>query len=245
MSFCGSSTGGTSTQNNQWVDPLGPTSINANGSGNYSATGAPQMRSNMFDYLNSQTPQLQQAGQAAGQAAQTAAANPGYAAAAAQANQNIAGDYLAGSPQLNAAMAQNTAQQMGSAANTNARTQSQYAMNGMNYSTANQQAAQANMGAAAASAANTNAQTFLSNYQAERANQNNGATQLNTATSAPLSYLNQVSSSETAPEQQIGNIISGLSSGGQVANGGGTQAMSDNPSTGSDIMNGMSVLGDL
>jgi hypothetical protein len=203
------------------------------------------MRTDLFNYLDSATPGLQQAGQAAGQAAQTAAANPGYAAAAAQANQNIAGNYLAGSPQLSAAMNTNTAQQMAAAQNQNAKTASNYALNGMDFSTAHDQAAQANTGAAAASAGATNAQAFLQNYQAERTNQNNGAAQLNTATAAPLSYLNQVSSSETAPLQQIGNIISGLSSGGQVANGGGTQAMNDNPSTGSDIMNGMSVLGDL
>lgn len=249
MSFCGSSQGGTTANTNQYVDPLGPSSLtrlpNGQSIANYSASGAPQMRTSLFNYLKGQTPSLEQAGQAAGSAATEAANNPGWAEAQAQAQKNINGDYLAGSPQLDAAMNQNQVQQLRASADQNAQAASKYALNGMDFSTAHDQAAQANTAAAASSAANTNAQTYLQNYLAERTNQNNGATQLQTATNAPLSYLNQVSANETAPLTQIGNIISGLSSGGQVVGTGGSTQQSDNPSTGSDIMNGFSVLGNL
>lgn len=243
MSFCGSNQGGSSSQNNQWIDPLGPTSISAGGTGKYDPTGAPQMRSGLFDYIKGITPQLQQYGQQAGAAATGAANNPLWGAAATQAGKNISGDYLAGSPQLDAAMNQNTATALRGASDQNARTASNYALNGLNYSTAHDQAAQAATGAAVAGANNTNAQTYLQNYQSERANQNNGANQLGTALGAPLSYLNQASTAQLAPSSQIGNILSALSSGGQTVNGGGTSYMGDNPSIGSDIMNGASVLG--
>jgi hypothetical protein len=133
---------------------------------------------------------------------------------------------------------------MAQSANENARQQSQFAKNGMALSTGDIQAQGANTAAAAAQAQNTNAQLGLQNYQAERGAQQGAPTMMQQASSAPLSYLNQVSPALMAPASAQGNILSALSGGGQVTNLGSSQAI--NPSMGSDILNGFSgVVGSL
>lgn len=239
MGFCDS--GQTQTNSNQWIDPLGPTSVGANGKHPvYSPTGAPQYREQLFNYLGQMQPSLNAAGQATASGLQSAAANPGWGQAATLANNTMAGDYLAGSPQLDSAMQANTRQQMASAADTNARLKSQMGLNGMGFSTAYDQAAQANNASAAANAANTNAQTYLQNYQAERQNQNNAVNNLATATSQPLNYLQGVSGAMEQPLTQAGNLLSALSSGGQVFTSGTSGSYS--PSTGSSILQGIGGL---
>ena len=198
------------------ADPLGPTSIGPGGQPQFSATGAPQIRSTLFNYLNQSLPSSVSAGNTYAGASQGAAANPGWATAAGNANQNAAGDYLAGSPQLDTALATQRGQTMADAANQDARIKSQFTQNGMGWSTGQQQAQEANNAAAGAQAANTSAQTYLQNYMNERANQNNAGTQLATATSQPLNYLSGVAGATQAPLAGAGNLISGLSSGGQV-----------------------------
>lgn len=240
MGFCDS---GQSQQSSQgWQDPLGPTSIGKNGQPTFSATGAPQLRSSIFNYLN--IPGMANSGQNASKALSSAAANPTWGLTETNATKNAAGDYLAGSPQLDAELAQQRAAALQSAADTNARTRSNFGKNGMSFSTGNEQAQQAQTGAANAAANQNNALSYLQNYQTERANQNNAATQLQGAYAAPLNYLSNVGSAQLQPLQSAGNLLSGLSSGGQVFQTGQTGQY--NPSLGSSILNGFSgVMGSL
>lgn len=250
MSFCGSSqeasNTGTSSTGYGWQNPLGPTSIGAGGKPNFSATGAPQLASQLFSYLGSSMPQMQQAGQNYATALGTAASAPGWGAAQSNATGTAAGDYLAGSPELNQALARNQATAGAAAQNEVARQQSEMAKNGMAWGTPSQEAAQSTVAGANANAANTNAQTYLQNYQGERAAQNNAGSMLAQATGTPLSYLSAVPGAYTSGLTPAANLLSGLSSGGQVyqTSGaqGGYQAGTYNPSTGSDIMNGISSL---
>lgn len=240
--FCDDSQSQQSSQG--WQDPLGPTSISKSGQPSFSATGAPQLRGSLFNYLGNYIPGLAQSGQETASALKAAAANPTWAQAEGNASKNAAGDYLNGSPQLNEALARQRAQSLTDVANQNARTRSQFSKNGMQFSTGNQQAQQAATGASNAASDNTAAQTYLQNYQNERANQNNAATQLQGAYAAPLNYLTSVPGAQTAPLSSAGNILSALSGGGQVFNTGQTGSYS--PSLGSSIMNGFSgVMGSL
>lgn len=238
MGFCDSSQ--SQSNKGQYIDPLGPSSIGPHGKATYDATGAPQIRDQLFNYLGQYQPGMNQAGENYASGLQSAASNPGWNQASNLAQSTMAGNYLAGSPQLNAAMQANARTQMASAADTDARIKSQMQMNGMGYSTANQEAAQANNAAAAANVANTNAATYLNNYQAERANQNNSVNNLATATGQPLSYLSGVSGAYTQPLDQAGNLISSLASGGQVFNAGTSGSYS--PSAGSSILQGIGAL---
>jgi hypothetical protein len=114
------------------------------------------------------------------------------------------------------------------------------AKNGMDFSTASQQAQQAANAAASATAGRTEAEARGQNYLGERANQNAAGSMLQQATSAPLSYLGQVSGAATQPLTQAGNLLSGLSSGGQIYGTGSNGSYS--PSMGSSILNGIGAL---
>jgi hypothetical protein len=246
MGFCSSSQGGQQTQrnSNQWIDPLGPTSINANGSQDYSATGAPQLRSQLFNYLSGWLPQLAGAGQGAANAMTSAAALPGWGIAANNATRTAAGDYLNGSPVLDRALAYQRASALQGVADQNARIRSQFAKNGQSFSTGMEQAEQANTAAATANANAQNANTYLQNYLGERQNQVNAPGQLAAATGTPINYLQGVTGALSLPLAQAGNLLSALSSGGQVYTTGttGTTQSQDNPSLGSDILNGISSI---
>src|ERR1017187_6699903 len=138
--FCDSGT--SSTTNNGWADSLGPSSFGPGGAPRYGATGGPQMRSDVFSYLQNYMPQMTQAGNQYASALQSAASNPGWAGAAQNAQNNISGKYLNGSPELNRALASNQAMANQGAANTVAREKSGMAKAGMGFSTADQQSAQ-------------------------------------------------------------------------------------------------------
>ena len=223
----------------QWIDPLGPTSIGRTGRDQYSASGAPQMRSQLFSYLQGYQPQMNQAGSDYASALKYAAANPGWGAAADQANKNISGQYLSGSPELDKAMATNRSMALAGAADQNARTRGMFARNGMGFSTGDVQAEGATAAAANAGAANTNAQTYLQNYLAERGNQNSGAAALASATGTPLNYLGGVAGAYSSPLSAESNLIGGLSTGGQVFDAGSNGRYT--PSWGSDVMNGIAT----
>lgn len=238
MPFCDNNQQTASTH--RWQDPLGPTAMGPGGGSKFSPTGAPQLRSRIFDYLGSYLPQAEAAGNEFAGALKTAAGNPAWKQANDFATQTLAGRYLNGSPSLDRALAQNRASSLAEAANETARIKSGFAKNGMNFSTAAQQADQSAQAAATARANALNAQAYQQNYLAERANQNNAPGMLQLSTSAPLAYLSQVSGASTAPLSQIGNLVSGLSSGGQVFQTGGT--MRDTPSMGSNILNGLGGL---
>lgn len=241
MGFCDSGQQQQTTQG--WQDPLGPTSMR-NGQPQFSATGAPQMRSQIFNYLGSIAPTLQQSGAKVASQLGTDAQNPYFNTAASNAEKTIAGNYLNGSPELDRAMATSRAASLASAADQGARLRSLDAKNGMSFSTADQQAQEANNAAANAQAQNTNAQTYLQNYLAERGNQVNGTTQLQTALAGPLNYLSGIPGAYTSPLGAEGNLLTSLSGGGQVFNTG--QSGTYSPSTGSSILNGFSgVMGSL
>jgi len=234
MGFCTDSQ--SQSNNGQWVDPLGPSSVGANGKASYGATGAPQIRTGLFNYLQSYEPQMMQAGSNLAARLQQAGNSPAWSNAVEQANRNLAGDYLEGSPAID----RQAAQTLASAANEDARIRSQFAKNGASFGTAEQQAEQANRAAATAGANATNAQTYAQNYEAERANQNNAGNQLATSLSAPLNYLSQVSGAYTTPLTQAGNLLSALSSGGQVFSTGSSG--SSNPGIGQSILAGIGAL---
>lgn len=225
---------GQSQQNQtKYIDPLGP-GAGAGGS------GAPELRSQLFNYLGGSAPALQKSGQAYAQALQSTAANPIWGEAENNATANAQGRYLNGSPQLDRAMATQAGQTMAHAAGDNARIRSQYQKNGMAFSTGNQQAQEGETAAAGASAANTNAQTYLQNYLAERGNQNNAAGQYASSAAAPLSYLSGVSGALTQPLSQAGNLLSSLSSGGQVITTGSSGVST--PGLGQSIQSGIGSL---
>ncbi len=215
--------GGTTqyTDNPSWNDPLGPTSIAKGKNGKeidtYSPTGAVEQRADIFSHLNAAKPSIDASTGKVVSGLETAANDPGWAAAQENARATIRGDYLAGSPQLDAAMASNRRQQLDAAADQNARQGAQYARSGMSFSTGNQQAADSNTAAAAAAAGNTEAQARLSNYLNERQNQIKGADQLQTATGAPLNYLQNVTQAQMNPLASEASLVSGLSTGGPVS----------------------------
>ena len=244
--FCDSSqsAGGNQTNNNQWANPLGASSIGANGRPVFTPSGAPQLGQQSLNYLGSSMPQMNAAGQASATALTGAAANPGFTAAQSNAAGTAAGDYLAGSPQLNRALAQNQATAGAGAADAAARARSGMAKNGMAWGTGQQQVEQAATAQGNEAAANTNALSYLQNYQSERGAQNQAGAQLAQAYSAPLSYLSSVPGALASGPSAAAPLISGLGSGGQIFSTGGSNTSSGlyNPSIGSDIMNGIGSL---
>jgi len=242
MSFCQDSQRNVS--NYGYSDPLGPTSMGPKGGPKFSPTGAPQMRSRIFDYLGSSMPGMNQAGADYASALKSAAGDPGWSQAGDLARKTMSGNYLNGGPNLDRALATNRAAAMSEAADATARIKSGYGKNGMQFSTAAEQADLGTRAAASARANQVNASTYLQNYLAERGNQNQAVGMLGQAKQGPLSYLSQVGGAYSSPLAQAGNLISGMSSGGQVYNTGSTGTSS--PSLGSNIMNGFSgVVGSL
>lgn len=209
------------TDTPQWFDPLGPSSVGYDAKGkpvqNFAPSGAPQMRSNIYNELADVQPVTSAASHALAGKLVDASNDPSWAGAQENARATIRGDYLSGSPQLDAAMASNRRQQLDASADQNARQQSTFAKNGMSFSTANQQAENANTAAAAAAAGNTEAQARLANYTQERSNQIKGTEQLEQATSAPLNYLQNVPSALTNPLASEASLVSGLSTGGPIS----------------------------
>lgn len=250
MSFCSGGTqasnSGGSNNNELWANALGPTSIGPNGKPIFTASGAAPLGQSALSYLGSVMPQMNQGAQDYASALKTSAANPGFAAAAGNATNTAAGDYLAGSPELNRALAQNQATESAGAADAAAREKSMLAKNGMAFGTTQQQAEQGATAQGNEAAANTNAQAYLNNYQAERGAQNNAGSQLAQAVSTPLSYLGQVPGAYSSGVTPAAGIISGLGSGGQLystANtNNGYNAGVTSPSTAADILNTIGAL---
>lgn len=242
MGFCDSSQSTSAPPT--WADPLGPTSTGKGGRAVYGASGAPQLRTGIFNAMQGYQPQLSGASDAAAATLSKGMTNPAWQEGQNLATRNMSGAYLNGSPQLNTAMAENRAATMGAAADQNARTQSQFTKTGMGWSTANQQATQGATASAAGEADRNAANTYLQNYQMERGNQNAAPQQFAAASAAPFNYLSQGSSAVMSPLTQQGNLLSALSSGGQVVTPNTTQSI--NPSTGSSILNGWAgVVGNL
>jgi hypothetical protein len=202
------------------------------------------MRSDLFSYMQSLQPQMRNSAQTTAGGLSSAAADPFWGQAKNYASNELGGNYLAGSPQLDRSIAANTSQQMASAADASSRLKSGFGKNGMGFSTGYTQADEANKAAAAANAGRTNAQESFANYSTERANQNNAPQLFQSAQSAPLNYLSQIPSTLLSSLGQEGNLLSSLSSGGQVITPNTSQNI--DPSLGSNIMNGFSgIIGSL
>lgn len=242
MGFCDSSQSTSAPP--VWADPLGPTATGKRGRAIYGTSGAPQLRTGIFNAMQGYQPALSAASDAAASRLTSGVNAPAWGEAQGLATRNLSGAYLNGSPQLDRAMAENRAATMGAAADATARLKSQYGRAGMGWSTANQQAAQGAATTAAGEADRDAANTYLQNYQFERGNQNAAPGQYAQAAAAPFNYLSQGSSAILNPLQQQGNLLSALSSGGQVITPNTTQTL--NPSLGSNIMNGWAgVIGNL
>lgn len=208
---------GGSSQNQvapTWIDPLGPGTQTKQGAKmGMAPTGAVPLRTGIFGELPGETAAAETAGTAAGTAATAAAQNPGNADAANLATNQINGDYLFGSPALDAAMAQMRGASTATGANNNAQIRSGYARNGMGFSTANQEAQQSNDATTLAGENNAEAQARLANYTNERNIQQTSPTMLNQALAAPINYLQEAGQDYLAPLSQEAGIIQQLSSG--------------------------------
>jgi hypothetical protein len=212
--FCGSND--KYTDNPIQYDPLGRNSAG----NNTGATGGPEMRSNIFSYLQNNTPDIRgQVGQwtnAIGQAAN----NAGFTDAANLAKKTINGAFLQPAQQVKSALQNTWDRAAAGAADVGAGIKSQFARSGLSYSTPYQQAQQANVGATNAQQSATASNALLANYQAERQNQVNAGGALAQATSTPLSYYSQygqAAQAQMAPITQLAQIIAGLAGGGQIA----------------------------
>lgn len=173
-------------------------------------------RSNIYSQLNQNQGNINQGTQAYTSGLKSAATNPGWATAAAEAGKTAGGSYLGGSPQLQGQLDANYNRALSASADQDARIRSQFARSGMSFSTANQQAQEANRAAAAGQAQGQNAQIIGQNYMAERQLQSQAPQQLATATGAPLSYLGAVPGAYMSPLQTQAGLVQGLSTG-QVA----------------------------
>lgn len=179
--------------------------------------GGQQMRGSIYSLLSGLSPTLNQNSTNTANALGQAYSLPGWAQARDLATSEMAGKYLGGSPQLDAAMSAMRAASGAASANTNAGIRSNFAQNGMSFGTGNQEAQSANSAANNASANNAEAQARMQNYQAERQIQNNAVNTYGTATTTPLSYLAQQNEAYTQPLTEISQMIKGLSGGGTVA----------------------------
>jgi hypothetical protein len=175
-----------------------------------------QQRSQIYSQLNQNQGAINQGTQAYAGGLKAAAADPGWATAAAEAGKTAGGGYLGGSPQLQGQLDANYNRALASSADQDARIRSQFARSGMSFSTANQQAQEANRAAAAAQAQGQNAQIIGQNYMAERQLQSQAPQQLASATGVPLSYLGAVPGAYMSPLQTQAGLVQGLSTG-QVA----------------------------
>lgn len=189
----------------QWYDPLGPRRI-----------GGTAFREGIFSDLRKLAPELKANAAGIATRAGAAAADPGWTGAADNARRSIAGDYLNGTPQLDAALARTRAAGTREAGNAAAGIRDQFARNGMAFSTANQQAQQGAQAAATARVNDTETQARLANYQQERAQQIQAPGQLKTVMDIPLDYLSAQGTAPLVPLNAIGQLVSGLAGGGQL-----------------------------
>lgn len=176
------------------------------------------MRTGIYNQIAGLFPGMMSNAQGASGAMGQAYALPGWGQAQQLASNEMQGNYLNGSPELDAAMAQMRAGSEAATANTNAGVRSQYAQNGMAFGTGNQEAEAANNAANNASANQAEAQAREQNYQAERQLQSNAVNNYATATTTPLNYLAQDNEPYMTPLTEISQIVSGLSKGGAVNN---------------------------
>ena len=195
------------TDTPQWHDPLGPTD----------STGAHTQRSRIFDYLSSTAPQTATDATAFADRSRVAANDPGFAEAQALARRTMAGEFLNGSPQLDAALAGVRSRANAETADTATRIRGGFARNGMQFSTANQQAQQSNQAATTARSNEVEASARLQNYLSERALQAAAPGALAAAHSAPLNYLSGISSAGLDPLSKQAAIVAALAGGGQIA----------------------------
>jgi hypothetical protein len=194
---------------NEWWDPLGPRS-------GKQATGAIPIRSQIFDYVRGQLPQSAETGTEMNRQLKEAAQDPGYKAAADMARRSISGEYLKGSPQLDAIVANSRAAAQREAANAAAGLREQYARAGMSFGTPALQAMQSANAAASAKANADEAQLRYTNYEAERQRQLQAPQLLTAAQMAPVELLNKSAGTTAAALAPLANMITGLAGGGQV-----------------------------
>lgn len=213
--FCGTSPT-TSQVLPNWYDPLGPSAVGPKGQPLFSPTGGPQQRSAIFNMLSGLQPTLASNSALTAGALQSGAASPGFGQARDLASSEIAGNYLHGSPELDSAMSAMRANAGADSANTAARLKSSYAQNGMSFGTPQMAALENNQAVNTAQANNTETQARLSNYQTERSAQDSAGGRYQAATDAPINYLSSMNNAYLAPMTQMGQLVSGLSSGGQV-----------------------------
>lgn len=194
-----------------WFDPLG-----SDASGNFSApTGGPEQRKYIFDTLTAARPTFEQNSAQQTAALRQAATNPGYSSAAGLANRMINGEFLQGSPEFNAQMANVRQSANREADNQDAAIRSQYTRNGLAFGTANQQAQQSNRALVESGLNQSEAAARGANYANERNNQNSAVNLLDKATGAPINYLSQVPAATMAPMGMLAQIVTGLAGGGQ------------------------------
>lgn len=208
MSSCGPGGASYKPIKNEWYDPLGPAS-------GRQKTGATDIRRDLFNYVRDNLPSSLGDANAYQQQSRTAANDPAYAQAAQNARRSIAGDYLNGSPQLDAIVNSSRAAAQREAANAAAGLRDQYARAGLSFGTPALQALQSAQAAATAKASADENQLRYANYQAERQNQLQGPQQLAAAQAVPLEYL--IKSANAANTlAPTANLLTGLSGGGQV-----------------------------
>lgn len=215
IAFCGKTK--KHTDQPQYIDPLGPAGFDAKGRPIFEPTGGIAQRKQIFGDLDAFRPQIKADSEAAASGWRTAARDPGWATSQDLARRTIAGDYLKGSPELDAAMAGIRGRALAGAADQDARIRSGMARAGMGFSTANQQASQANRARTEADVAANEAQARLANYQAERGYQTQAPGMLAETLQTPLNYLSQAGSSLMSPLGQMSEIVKALTGGGSTA----------------------------
>lgn len=231
------------TDSPTWMDPLGPT-YRRNAAGKVvgktfnAPTGAPEIRSDIFDYLTSNMGSQRQTAAEGGQQALRYARHPGFGAAQNLATRTIQGQYLRPSPYLTGAISRGretlatgldaTRRRAFSQAESDAAARrAAFARSGLRYSTASQQGDQATQAAIAARVAEGEqmaskayesdaARLIAENYARERGAQMAAPGMLAQSTQVPLQYYGVSNELRQQPEQAAGNLISGLSTG-QVA----------------------------
>lgn len=198
----------------KWVDPLGPWKRTPDGQPIYAETGGPQARKAVFKEMNAQNRDFKGENALFRDAGLVGYNSFGDAQKHAQAT--VRGDYLNGSPQLDAAVAQMRASAGREAADASANIRDQFQRNGMSWGTANQQAQQSAQAAATAKANDTEAGARLQNYATERQNQMQGTDLLRGAYAAPTELLSQSQTARLANLAQMAQIIAGLAGNGQI-----------------------------
>lgn len=195
-----------------YFDPLGPTT-----KGNFRpAAGGPEQRAQIMTDLGANRTAILNATNNSRRALNKAAVDPGWREGADLARAQIRGDYLAGSPQLDAAMAGVRAAENREFGDAAANVRDQYARSGVGFGTANQQAEQAARAAASARASGVESAARLQNYQTERGIQQESPNLLHNTLGRPVDYLSQIPAAITGPQTQLAQIVKGLFGQGQI-----------------------------